>query len=668
MTMSYATDHEIRQQPAVWRAFAPKLAAFCEEMSPWLAMRQHDEIWFCGAGTSAFIGDALAVALNARPGPTVFRSVASTDLVASPQNFLRDDIKVLVVSFGRSGNSSESIGTIELLDSHAPSYDRLHITCNGTSALATRAIPEGANGETKVLVLPDETHDVGFAMTSSYTTMLLSALSVFSAPSNGVETRIGQVADIADSVIEQCYAAEAPLAERVVFLGSGALAGAAREAALKVLELTAGQVTTMFDSPLGFRHGPKAVVNEKTHVHVFRSAHPHTAQYERDLIAELGEQFSPDIVTESGPYLESGDDAWSIPLHVIPAQILALRWSEMLGLQPDDPFAGRNLTRVVSGVTVYPFDLAWSDASGQATGFGGIDLGGTKVEARLYDKDMQELTRKRVATPKGDYPALVSTLVDVVRWLRTEGGADLPIGIGVPGIVDPETGQSKTANLPATGLSITAEVKAKAGGQIYFANDCKLFALSEAIGGAGDAARTVFGLIIGTGVGGGVVQDKAIFSGKEGLPGEVGHFAIPATLDLPPIPCGCGAKGCYETYLSGEGIARIAKLETGALIPAREVFERAEAGDEAMLRVTDRWFDLLTELLLTLNLCIDPEMVVIGGGVSEAPRLVERAQKAIDARVLTGTRAPTIVKATFGDASGARGAALFAAAKVRNAS
>lgn len=665
MTTSFATEREIRQQPAVWRSFAPKLAARADELGKWLETRKHDEIWFCGAGTSAFIGDALVVALNARPGPAVFRAVASTDLVASPQNFLREDRKVLVVSFGRSGNSSESVGTLDLLDSHAPGYDRLHITCNGESTLATRPMPEGASGETQTIILPDETHDSAFAMTSSYTTMLLSALSVFSRPAEGVETRLGRLAKIAQSVIEESFSADTPLVERVVFLGSGALAGAAREAALKVLELTAGQVTTMFDSPLGFRHGPKAVVNEKTRVHVFRSAHPHTEKYERDLVAELGQQFSPDIVTETGPYLESGEDAWSIPLHVIPAQVMALRWSEWLGLQPDDPFAGRNLTRVVSGVTVYPFDLAWSDASGQAIGFGGIDLGGTKVEARLYDNDMREVMRKRVPTPKGDYPALVRTVVELVHWLREEGRAGLPVGIGVPGIVDPETGQSKTANLPATGLPITAEIKARTGGEIYFANDCKLFALSEAIGGAGEEARTIFGLIIGTGLGGGVVHNKILFTGKEGLPGEVGHFAIPATLELPPIKCGCGAVGCYETYLSGEGIARIAKLKSGQSVSAREVFERAEAGDEAMLEVTDLWFALLAELLLTLNLCIDPDMVVIGGGVCEAPGLVERAQKAINARVLTGTRAPTIAKARFGDASGARGAALFAATKFR---
>ncbi|MDO5620756.1 MAG: ROK family protein [Paracoccus sp. (in: a-proteobacteria)] len=290
---------------------------------------------------------------------------------------------------------------------------------------------------------------------------------------------------------------------------------------------------------------------------------------------------------------------------------------------------------------------------------GGIDIGGTKIEARLYDADMAEVTRHRIAVPKGDYAAIVQAAVDMVGWLREQGGADLAVGIGLPGIIDKATGDATTANLPATGRPITAEIAARAGGVIRFENDCKLFALSEAIGGAGAGFATVFGLGIGTGVGGGVVHQGRLVTGKSGLPGEVGHFGIPARLGLPVIACGCGARGCYETYLSGEGIARLADLETGQPVPAALVFARAAAGDVAMIRVTDRWFALLTEMLLTLNLTLDPDVVVLGGGVSTVPGLADRAQALIDARVLRGTRAPRIVTARFGDASGARGAALL---------
>ncbi|MDO5630879.1 MAG: SIS domain-containing protein [Paracoccus sp. (in: a-proteobacteria)] len=352
---NFATEREIRQQPQVWRDFAPALTEQADALRAWIAARDHDQVWFCGAGTSAFIGESLAVTLNAGPGSARFRAVPSTDLVGTPQNYVRDGLRVLVVSFGRSGNSSESVGSLDLLDTHAPGYDRLHITCNASSVLATRAMPDGAAGQFRALILPPETEDAGFAMTSSYTTMYLSALSVFAPPADGVVAQWGRVADAAESIIAQGFAQTPDLPGRAVFLGAGALAGAARECALKVLELTAGQVVTMFDTPLGFRHGPKAVVNDTTRIFVLGSAYPQTARYEADLIDELGRQYQDGIATRLVP---SGglDDAWSVPLHVIPAQILALQWAQALGLNADDPFAGRNLTRVVSGVTLYPFD------------------------------------------------------------------------------------------------------------------------------------------------------------------------------------------------------------------------------------------------------------------------------------------------------------------------
>lgn len=301
-------------------------------------------------------------------------------------------------------------------------------------------------------------------------------------------------------------------------------------------------------------------------------------------------------------------------------------------------------------------------SAGQLAGraAGGVDVGGTKIEARLYDGAMAEVARRRIPLPRGDYAAIVAAVGDMVDWLRMQGDADLPVGVGLPGVIDPETGQSTTANLPATGLPITAAIAARAGGSVSFANDCKLFTLSEAIGGAADGVDTAVGLVIGTGIGGGVVHRGRLVTGMGGLPGEVGHIACPAHLGLPVLRCGCGAMGCYETLLSGEGIARLAEAATGVAVPAAEVFARAGAGDAAMAAVTDQWFALLAELLLTLNLTIDPDVVVLGGGVSAVPGLDARAQAAIDARVLRGTRAPRIRIARFGDASGARGAALFA--------
>ncbi|MDO5620755.1 MAG: SIS domain-containing protein [Paracoccus sp. (in: a-proteobacteria)] len=351
MATTYHTETEIRQQPQVWRSFAPALQARADALRDWAA--DHDEIWFSGAGTSAFIGETLVAVLN-REGRARFRAVASTDLVACPQNYLRDGLRVLVVSFGRSGNSSESLGVLDLLDAHAPGYDRLHITCNAGSALATRAMPAGAAGRLETLILPPETEDRGFAMTSSYTTMLLSALAVFAPPTDCVAARLKALADQAETVIAEAFAADLPLPERAVFLGAGPLAGVARESALKVLELTAGLVPTLYDTPLGFRHGPKAVVNDGTRVYLLRSDNAYTGRYETDLLAELGRQFRADTAMSFGPH--PGDDGWNTVLHVIPAQIMALRWSVALGLNADDPFAGRNLTRVVAGVTLYPYE------------------------------------------------------------------------------------------------------------------------------------------------------------------------------------------------------------------------------------------------------------------------------------------------------------------------
>lgn len=294
-------------------------------------------------------------------------------------------------------------------------------------------------------------------------------------------------------------------------------------------------------------------------------------------------------------------------------------------------------------------------------GAGGIDVGGTKIEARLFDAAMTELDRHRIPVPRGDYAGTVEAVAAMVGWLRERGGAGLPIGVGLPGVIDPATGHATTANLPATGRAITREIAARAGGApLVFATDAKLFTLSEAIGGAADGAGTVFGLVIGTGVGGGVVHRGRLVTGMNGLPGEVGHIALPAHLGLPVLTCGCGAPGCYETLLSGEGIARLAAHETGHPVPAADVFARAAGGDAAMTRVADQWFALLTELLLLLNLTVDPDVVVLGGGVSRLPGLTDRAQALIGARVLRGTRAPAIRLARFGDASGARGAALFA--------
>ncbi len=360
----WVTFHETMAQPAIWRAWAEPLSGYAVAIKTWLKERDHQEVWFCGAGTSAFIGETLCSYLNRPNSTTRFRSVASTDLVSCPGNYLPTDKRVLLVSFGRSGDSSETIGTLDLLDAHLPQADRLSFTCNRDGALANR--PAKGPGQTKVVLLPPETNDRGFAMTSSYSTMLLSALACLDdAMPLSVGEALSGLADAGERVLLDALglAAATPPPSRAVFLGCGALTGSARESALKVLELAHGQVPTLWDSTLGFRHGPKAIVDAGTRIFVFVSSNPHTRRYDTDAANEIKAQFGnrvavvfgesdvePDLVVPT-----IGNDVWSSVLHVLAAQIHAISWSDTLGVNVDNPFAEGNLSRVVAGVTLYPF-------------------------------------------------------------------------------------------------------------------------------------------------------------------------------------------------------------------------------------------------------------------------------------------------------------------------
>ncbi len=339
---TWATWREIHQQPAVWRAWGDALDV--AGLRSWIAAQNADEVWFCGAGTSAYIGDIIAAAV---PGT---RSVPSTDLVANPRAFLNGN-RPLVVSFGRSGNSTESLGTLDALDALAPDAPRLHITCNPDGALATRS----SLGPLKVINLPDVTHDEGFAMTSSFSTMLLTALALFDEPCD-VPARFNALADQLENLLPQFGT---PRPDRAVYVGSGPLAFAAREAALKVMELTAGQTPALWDSSLGFRHGPKSFVRDTTSITVFSSPHAPTNAYDADLVAELRAQFPDARITNIGPNGDIAIDmpfgtAWAAPLCIAASQIDGVKWAAELDLNVDNPFTGQGtLSRVVSGVTLH---------------------------------------------------------------------------------------------------------------------------------------------------------------------------------------------------------------------------------------------------------------------------------------------------------------------------
>lgn len=348
LCLRWATPREILAQPGIWRDWAGRLDL--EGLRAWIAAQDVEEIWFCGAGTSAYIGEVVVSGLEGGAGPRL-RAIATTDMVSRPAAYLTG-ARPLVVSFGRSGNSAETLGTLDALDALAPEAPRLNITCNPDGALATR-------GPGQAVILPEATHDSGFAMTSSFTTMLLTALALFSQ--DGVRPVAGLAA-----AAEATLAAHAktPPPERAVYVGAGPLAFAARECALKVMELTAGQVPALWDSSLGFRHGPKSFVRGDTAITVLLSSDPGARRYDDDLVAELRAQFPAARVLGQGP---GGDpdlpathgDAWAAMLQVLPAQLDAVRWSDALGLDVDDPFRGQGtLSRVVSGVTLYPVEGA----------------------------------------------------------------------------------------------------------------------------------------------------------------------------------------------------------------------------------------------------------------------------------------------------------------------
>jgi tagatose-6-phosphate ketose/aldose isomerase len=341
-----STWAEIHSQPAIWKAWGAELDV--SGLRAWIAAQNVSEVWFCGAGTSAFVGDILVSGLEGRAGHRL-RAVPTTDIVARPYAFLNGQPK-LIVNFGRSGNSAETLGTLAALQTLAPHWPRLNITCNAQSALAN-------DQKARVVQLPAATHDAGFAMTSSFSTMLLTALALFdlSCASDQVLGRFETISTDLSGLLYPLQAAAfaAALPERAVFVGSGPLAFAAREAALKVMELTAGQVPTLWDSTLGFRHGPKSFVQPGTDIWVFTSSNPHTRAYDLDLITELRRQFPQSRVTVP-EVPKHRDDLWSVPIYVAGAQILATVWSQALGLPVDDPFAGQGtLSRVVSGVRLH---------------------------------------------------------------------------------------------------------------------------------------------------------------------------------------------------------------------------------------------------------------------------------------------------------------------------
>lgn len=297
----------------------------------------------------------------------------------------------------------------------------------------------------------------------------------------------------------------------------------------------------------------------------------------------------------------------------------------------------------------------------------GIDLGGTKIEAQLFDAAWQRVAQRRVPTP-ASYPALVAALADQIAWAGAQGGTGIAVGIAAAGPVNPATGLALTANLPASGQPFPADIAAAAGRPVTYVNDCRAQALSDARFGAGRGFATVLGLNLGTGLAGGVVVNGRLLDSPTGTGGEFGHFPLSAppmlAHGLPVLACGCGRLGCTETPIAASGLSRIATHLTGRDLTPPEIVALRHS-DPAIARCWEAWRDLAVDLLLTQGLTVDPGCIVLGGGLGMTAGLAEDLAQGLATAQLAGYAIPPIRRAEGGDATGARGAA-FAAWKREN--
>ena len=296
----------------------------------------------------------------------------------------------------------------------------------------------------------------------------------------------------------------------------------------------------------------------------------------------------------------------------------------------------------------------------------GIDLGGTKTEIIALDEDNQICERRRIDTPHGDYRGAIETIVNLIRAVENHIGQQGTVGIATPGAISPASGLIKNANSTClNGMPFDKDLSAALGREIRIANDADCFALSEATDGAAAGAPTVFGVIVGTGTGGGVVVNGRLLSGPNAIAGEWGHNPLPwpRSEELPGHLCYCGQHACIETFLSGPGLARNHKADTGEDLAAKDIAQRADQGDELALQSMTLYEDRMARALSSIINVIDPHVIVLGGGVSNIQRLYENVPKLWGKYVFSDRVDTQLVKAMHGDSSGVRGAAWLYPAK-----
>lgn len=290
----------------------------------------------------------------------------------------------------------------------------------------------------------------------------------------------------------------------------------------------------------------------------------------------------------------------------------------------------------------------------------GIDLGGTKIEAIALNDEGKILWRQRVNTPRQDYAATLQAIVNLVKAVETDLGETGSVGIGIPGALSPATGLVKNAN--STWLidqALDKDIEQALGRPVRLANDANCFAISEAMDGAGKGARVVFGVIIGTGTGGGIVVNRQLLTGPNAIAGEWGHSPLPWPREdeLPGPSCYCGKHGCIETWLSGPGMVHDHHQHGGQGMTAKAIVEMAEQGDAHANATLKRYEDRLARALATVINLLDPDVIVLGGGLSNIQRLYENVPKLWGEYVFSDRVDTRLVPHQHGDSSGVRGAA-----------
>ncbi len=290
----------------------------------------------------------------------------------------------------------------------------------------------------------------------------------------------------------------------------------------------------------------------------------------------------------------------------------------------------------------------------------GVDIGGTKIEAAALDRNGAFAVRQRVATPQNDYPAALDAIVRLVQTVEAEIEERAPAGFGIPGTISPATGVVKNAyNSPFNGHPLDRDIADRLGRPIRMMNDANCFALSEAVDGAAAGAGIVFGVILGTGCGGGIAINGRPVRGLNAIAGEWGHNPLPwlGPGDQPARPCSCGKTGCIETYLSGSGFAAHHNAATGSILEAHEIVDRAAAGDDAARASFAQYQDRLARALASIINVLDPDIIVLGGGMSNATDLYENVPQQWTDWVFSDRVETRLVPPKYGDSSGVRGAA-----------